>query len=80
MPSIYDNHQAEKEKKNWETKKIEKFSQRNIYVRIAYYFVCVGGVYICVLFCVFVYVILVPVCKMIDTLNSKSELVSWIYI
>ena len=38
MPSYYDNHQAEKERyrKNEKNLKIEKYSQKNVYIRIVY--------------------------------------------
>ena len=41
-----------------EMEKIEKYSQKNVYVRIVYNSFCVCLCYICVLFCVVVYVII----------------------
>ena len=46
MPSYYDNHQAEKDFGEI-SKEIEKYCQKNIYVKIAYNSFCV-----CVCVCV----------------------------
>ena len=40
MLSLYDNHEAEKER-FWRNKKNEKYSQENVYIRIAYNSFCV---------------------------------------
>ena len=76
MLSLYDNHQAEKERFWRNRKKSKNYCQKNVYVRITYYsFMCVcvwGGGYICILLCVVVYVIVsMCMCMMIYAPQSR---------
>ena len=63
MPSYYDNNQREKSFR--EIEKIEKYSQKDIYVRIVYNSFLVARVCMCMCVCVCVDYICVLLCVVV---------------
>ena len=78
---LYTTIIRQKKKDLGEIEKIEKYSEKNVYVRIAYNFwcvcVCVCIDYICILLCVAIYVI-ASMCMfmMIHAPRGRFEVVS----
>ena len=87
MPSLYDNHQVEKER-FWRNRKNAVKRMFMLELRI-HFFVCGCRLYMCIVVCgricdclfVCVYVcVCVCVCVMIHALHGRFEVVSWIYV